>query len=515
MNKNIGYCFAIYIIVFIFHGYLYGDNDQAEQLSYVKYLLDKSLFAQDFYIENIKNHVPNERHFTGLFLSLGFLHLEWFCFVLHIFASMLLFLGIFKIAKKFINDDFWVLLSMLFLLLPLYKFNLGGNDLYYNQLTASNLSKAVGVWAIYFFLDEKIWKAMLCGTLATFFHAVAGAQVVLLIGLVYTFLMLKNLRSSTWNGRGKELAVNHHQFLFGAVFFMLTAGVWLWLMLNGFREKQMPNDQFFALINLRIPHHFIPSAFGLKNYLLLLPLFAFGTYFYRQKNEKIFYFFLITIIIAFVYTVLTLFLHSTFLFSTQWFKATIWLKMFATIAVFASVEKIILEKNWQKLQPKFIATAIIIVFFSLKGIKNFRQNEWTLHTPFSTFKTKAVFDICLKIKNQTPQNAVFVQPSSVTSLKVFGERSSFIDYKTVIHSHAGFAEWYKRVSDVYGLTIENRDINISAFEQADAYFLRQKEAFFLALKAKGVTHILTKKNHHLQFPQVLANDDFIVYLIAE
>lgn len=44
-------------------GYVFGGNDQIEMLSYVKFLQDKTLFQNDFYIQEINKYFFNERFF--------------------------------------------------------------------------------------------------------------------------------------------------------------------------------------------------------------------------------------------------------------------------------------------------------------------------------------------------------------------------------------------------------------------------------------------------------------------
>jgi hypothetical protein len=66
---------------------------------------------------------------------------------------------------------------------------------------------------------------------------------------------------------------------------------------------------------------------------------------------------------------------------------------------------------------------------------------------------------------------------------------------------------------VYQLNLANRDFSKSLFVQADEKFYQLREADFLALKKEGVTHILTKKTHQLNFLKVDENEEYVVYAI--
>ena len=52
---------AAYVIILFRHGYTFGSGDQSEMLPYAKFLKNNTLYANDFYIQNIAAHVPNER----------------------------------------------------------------------------------------------------------------------------------------------------------------------------------------------------------------------------------------------------------------------------------------------------------------------------------------------------------------------------------------------------------------------------------------------------------------------
>jgi hypothetical protein len=511
MGKNILYFIALYLVVLAFHGYTYGENDQIEQLSYTKYLLDNSLYNGDFYINYISKQIPNERYFTAYLLSIFGDNLEWTCFFLHGLISIGLFAGLFRIAKRYIEQDGWIWLALLTLFVPMYKINLGGNDLYYNELLSGNLSKTVGVWAFVFFLEKKYLHFSIFAIFATLFHAVAGAQVMVLASSAY--LINAIFIEKKWKIKENK------DFLLGFLLYSVFAGTWLILLLKNFAEAKLSNEVFYDMINFRIPHHFIPSAFGQKNYLILLPIFAFTTYFFYKKEKMLFGIFLTSLSIAAIYTLAVEVFHSPILFSTQWFKSTIWLKAFAVFAIFSWFS------DW--LFVRFVTffnfinigklTLLLSAFFAFKMMKNpeGRFQKIAYHFPFSDYKNKNEYAIELKFKDLVDKKAIFVQPASITSLKFFSERSSYIDYKTVVHSHRGFAEWYKRVQAVYKLNTQNRDFSISAIAQADQNFYKLKETDFMELKNLGVTHIFTKKSHVLAFPKITENEEFVVYSIQQ
>ena len=135
------------------------------------------------------------------------------------------------------------------------------------------------------------------------------------------------------------------------------------------------------------------------------------------------------------------------------------------------------------------------------------------HFPFSKYALTDEMDIMQQIRQKLPNDVLFVQPGSISTLKFLGARSSYVDVKAVVHQQQGFKEWYRRVQQVYGLNASNRDHSKMLFYQADDQFYACTTEHFSALKKEGVTHILTLQTHDLDFPIIFKNNTYIVYQI--
>ncbi len=518
MVKNAGsnkvrkllYCTALYLVVLAFHGYLFGENDQIEQLSYVKYLFHPSLYPKDFYIQYIAEFVPNERYVVTLLLSfLTEKHLAIGIFVLHYLCSIALFWALFEIASRYIRQEGWIWIALLFLFVPMYKFNLGGNDLYYNELLSSNLSKSVGAWAFLFLLQKKYNHFAIFAMIATFSHPIAGAQVFVLGAGAY--LMLAIFDEKKWSFTA------HQPFLVSCLAYLSIAGLWLFLLLKNYNHEEVNPSDIMEFFQFRAAHHFVPSTFGTKNYIVMSFILLFGTSFFQKKERLVFYIFVISISFAMIYSVLVEGFHSIIPFTTQWFKTTIWLKAFAVLAIFAWISewtllRLITFFNFINVGKTFL---ISLAIFSLYQLKN-PSGRFALQTysfPFSHYEHRPDIDIALKIKDLVSNDALFVQPSSITSFKFFSEKSSFVDIKTGVQSKRGFMELYHRIQTVYHLDLAHRDFSKSLFTQADENFYALHDADFIAFQKLGITHILTKKSHLLSFPIIAQNEEYVVYAL--
>ncbi len=510
MLSKLLYSLALYIVVLAFHGYTFGENDQIEQLSYSNYLIDNSLYISDLYIQSMAKNVPNERYSVALLLSFfGKKNLEWAVFLLHFGFSLALFLGLFNIAKRYIKQEGWIWIALLVLFLPMYKFNLGGNDLYYNELLSSNMSKAVGVWAVLFFLREKYNFFAGLAIVATLLHPLAGLQVFCLCFGAYVINLV--FFEKKWNF---EI---HKSFVINCLLYILLAGSWLFLLLKNFSAANISAAEFFEFIQFRAAHHFIPSAFGQKNYIVMSVLLAFGLYFFYKKEKKVFGIFLTSIIVAILYSIWTEGFKSPLFFPTQWFKTTIWLKAFAILAIFSWISErtffqFIIFFNFINIGKTLLLSLSLYCFFQLKNPSGRFANK-TYSLPNKNYQSRNDISITLKIKYLIPKNAVFVQAASLTSLKFFSEKSSFVDVKANVQTKDGFKNWYERVQKVYQLNLANRDFSKSLFVQADEKFYQLRENDFLSLKKEGVTHILTKKTHQLNFSKIVENEEYVVYAI--
>jgi hypothetical protein len=510
MVKKLLYCTALYLVVLAFHGYLFGENDQIEQLSYVKYLFHPSLYPKDFYVQYIAEFIPNERYVVALLLSfLTEKYLAIGVFVLHYLCSISLFWALYEIASRYIRQEGWRWIALLVLFIPMYKFNLGGNDLYYNELLSGNLSKSVVVWAFLFILQKKYTPFTIFAIIGTFLHPVVGAQVFVLSAGAYTMFAIFDEKK--WDFKA------HQPFFFSILAYLLIAGTWLFFMLKTYNHEQVNSSDIMEFFRFRISHHFIPSAFGTKNYVVMSIVLLLGASFFQKKERLIFYIFVISISFAILYSIMVEGFHSTIPFTTQWFKTTIWLKAFAIIAIFGGLSEWALLRfvtffNFINVGKTLLISLAIFSFYQLKNpTGRFALRSYSF--PFSNYQQRLDIDIALKVKDLVPNDALFVQPASLTSFKFFSEKSSYVDIKTTVQSKRGFMELYRRIQVVYRIDLARRDFSKSLFEQADENFYALQDSDFIALQKIGITHVLTKKTQVLSFPIVAQNEAYVVYAL--
>ena len=506
MIKSFLYSFFLYIILLAFFGYPYGEDAHTELLPYLKYEQNNNLYPNDFFIQSITSSAINERYFFVKILILFKNNLSYCIFFSHFVISITTFLGLYKIAQKYIKDENLIYLFLLTLFLPFSYFSFGSNFLYNNDFLPGNLSSTIGVWALFFFLEKKYLPFALFSAAATFVHPIVGTQLFLLCASTYFFFNYKTLSF-----------YKHKPFIVSTLVYFLLVIIPLYFLLSYFLNGAISDQEVYDLVAFRLPHHFIPSSFHWRNYVVLVPLAAFSTYFFYSKDKVIFYFLVTSIATILVYIFCTDALRSPILFFSQWTRASVWAIPFMLISVFSWVEinhANLLQKVSKTIQfiPFLLALLSCFSLFVLFNPSKF-GNTRHYNLPFLPYETTPSISISIAAKDKISQNALFVQPVSLNLLKYFGEKSSYINMVAFPNSKLFYKEWRRRITQVYGVRPNTFKNYVQMAKQADDNFYALRENDFYALQKEGVTHLLTKKTHLLSFPKILENSEFVIYKI--
>lgn len=502
--KNLLFLLPIYLLILAANGYTFGSGDQVEVLPYALFLGDSSLYPADFYVQYISQAIPNERYFFSKALSLSGNALPFACGFLHLCCSLLLLGGLYRISQLFIHTSILRWGALLLLCLPpLYGINLGGNELYYNTFIPSLLAKSIGIWGLYFFLQQQYTRSLSLLVLCTFFHPVAGAQLFLLLGGVLIWDKIQARADLSW-------------LKIGALFlaFMATAGAWVLFLKLNFDKGIIESALLFEIMEFRVPHHYFPTYFPLKYYLLLLPLFLFGLAFYWRKNKSLSVFFFLTLLGCGCYTIGVELIGSTSLLTAQWYKSTIWLKALSIIALLAWVESKmstwqtdLLSKaaRWALAGLSLLAIGILLQPQLLFPNKSY---DFFWKTPSS-----AIIDIAQQARAKTAKEAVFAIPLPETAFKFHSQRSCYIDYKTVVHRKDALPVWYDRIQTVYGIELGQRQAGENLNVLAQQHFAERSEVEWRALAAGKFQFLLTTAQPVLGFPVIGENKAYKIYRI--
>jgi hypothetical protein len=506
-NKNpefFIYLIITYLLILAFKGFNYASNDVVDVMSYARYLQDNTLFNGDFYVTHIAGTIPNERYVFSELLSFLGGSLKWMPFVLHFFATLVFLAGLYRIFSLYLISKPLRWISILILLGPLYKFNLGGNELFYNMFIASYVAKVFGVFAVYYFLKNRYFNSFLLIIFSTLLHPTVGAQLF----IIFIAARIVNYLSG-------DIDKNRKKTMIGIVLYIILAGIYLVVLLKDVNNPGVSNNEYFEIFEFRNAHHFFPQYFPLKSYYIEMVLYVVGIYFMIiYKMENLLKLSLVIVLGIFVYLAGAFLFKMPLILSTQWFKATIWLELFSLIAVMKYFEKefsLFKTSMFNKWTLTFLNIIVVIIWIMvISGFSYFDQKPYGLVYGMNLSPEE---DIAVKAKKITDKNSVFVYPMGFTGFKYYSERSAYIDFKSVVHRRDALREWYDRIEEIYGVDIGNRRAGEDIFKKADENFKRIDKEKLSELKEEGIDYIVQFKEVTMDLPVVIENNKYKVYKI--
>jgi hypothetical protein len=500
--------FLLYLCLLIFHGYIFGYEDQIEIVPVLYQMDHPEIYQNDFFIQEVLKKPVHERWF--FIHTLHFFHLfnPGIFLLLHAFFSCVLIMGLDKVASSFIKKTFVRWLSILTVLLILYNINLGGNELYYNSLIPSLVAKALAIWGIYC-IWKRIWKwaipLLIC---TTFIQPLVGIQVTLL-----SFLSLIPFSK-------KELVPEIKRLIVPLGIILAFILPWLYLLFAQHSKGDISNDLVFEILEFRLSHHFFPAWFSLSGFLLLPVLAFIGIRVFRKQAPYLAKFIGWIIVGCVVYTLGVEVFEIPLFLDTQWFKSTIWLKAFGVFAVFHLVEKWLTGKNRERypilkvlewpllawLIPMVTLISIYLVKLSPFPIVKDRPYDFLwVHT------LTPEQEICKIAGDVSEPSAIFAVPPDFTMFKWYSKRNSYVDFKAMIHHKDVMAEWYKRVQFVYEINLESKLQQPDLNGAAHAYLGQLDSKTLVEWKSKGIDYLITDRKNELPMDVVGSNERYVIY----
>jgi hypothetical protein len=502
--SSLAFALFAWSLLILRFGYRFGTGDQVELLPYTLFLHDNSLYPHDFFIQALNQSVPNERTVMATLL-LPFVNcLELTCFILHLLSTVILVLGLERLAGRFIRNRYLAWFAILCALIPLNDFTLGNVELYSDCFQASALATAIVVWAINLFLEKRYTHSSVLLSLATFIQLLEGLDVMIVLSGILFFALVR-----------KEESIK--TFLRFTGIYAITAGLYLMLILKQKTVAAPISDSelFAILFQFRHPHHFIFSTFPKPKVIVFFLLSGAAVLFYALRSRQLFQFVVIGLTGILLYAFMVDGLHNIFIGNFQFYKVTQWMKFSGTIALVALVEES-LSFNLPAISRRVEAVLLPVAAVLCLVVTVWFNSYLPWKVPFQLFGMKECDDmisICEQVKKTVTPNAVFIQPFENTELKFYGQRSSYVEFKANVRNRKNVAEWYRRIQLVYYVSVKEAGKGFRLEHDANDYFFNGLQAEDLAvLKREGVTHILTRK----EFPVsggtlILWNGTYAVY----
>jgi len=548
---------SLYALMILRWGYEYGRNDQMQTLAYAQMLADPTLYPADFYLRGIHEHVPNERFVFSRLLAFGAGHLPLISFVGHLLFSLLLLHGLDRIARHFVGNHAlrWGLLFALFV--PLYGVNLGSNELWYNSFFVSNVVKTLGIAGLGWLLRGHYWRVFAAFSAAAFLQPVVGIH---LYGLASAALLLQLLGrkkfrpGATRSGSPKvppsgspsaapsasrsakpigslpaapsassearsSAAPDLTWKTWGGLnaLWLLSAGVWIVFLRLHFEEESPPvPDRFFDILFIfRAPHHYWPPSWSASSWLVIGTLTLAAGLFFRRRSPLLAGWVVWSVVACGLYLLGAVGGRLTEFGALQAFKVTIWLEFLGLVALAGWLEP---AANWilsPLVQRRFVQSLPVLTLVAAVAAFAY-GDQLPMNVPRDTLplhRRGSAVDISLQALALSPTEACFAHPISFTELKVYGQRSSYVDYKVLVHTRAAMHRWYERIQRLYGLSIEQELPASQRYSYADAYFRSLSPETCQDLAGQSITHLLTFSQVSLPFPELCRNRDWVIYVL--
>lgn len=441
---------CLYVLLILYHGFIAFGRDTIETVPYALWMADHRLFASDFHLSHLRSIFPNERWIIAWSLHFFAEQIKLASWVFHGIFSLTLLAGMLRVSDHILRNIEMAVLAVFICLFSLYNINIGSNELYYNMYVPSLAGKAVAVWALFYFLKEQYLQASVLLAMASFLHPLVGFQLFVIASAM---LVWKVVFSKT-----EKKFSNVLKFI---IPYLLTAGIWIVLLLGAQGPKELGEIPFFDIVRFRIAHHFFPAFFPLKSMILLGGLYVVSMYYYYVKKSLLQVFFYVSIL-GMIFYVVGLNAEVELVLSSQWMKVNIWLKFFGIIGFLELCQKLI--------EKRYIRVLTLILFLGALVIALLRFNpSWDKAPPT---------DLYAWISINSDTDDLFLVPPELVDFKARTWRSSYFDFKAMLHHQPAIYEWADRFTSVYGIEITDR-------KPADDIFMKVKNAYFS-------TEVLTK-----------------------
>jgi hypothetical protein len=284
--------------------------------------------------------------------------------------------------------------------------------------------------------------------------------------------------------------------------YLATAGVWVFLIWNSQDTTEHEYYSFFEIVKFRIAHHFIPAYFPLKHIIVLGALYILALLKFRKDNTFLLYFFIISMLGIGIYLI-GINNRSNLILSTQWMKVNIWLKFFSVLA-FMLFMKSIFDRRYYRI--------IILVIFIFSLI-------------ISIFRFSPIYDQEVPenlygwISLQTEKDDVFLVPPTLLDFKSKTLRSSYFDFKAMLHHRPAIYNWAERFEKTYGIEIGHRTPNEHFFKNIENGYLNHIKAELISnvdyiIVPKAMKKRLNKIEFQKIVNEVYIDDKFVLFEVV-
>ncbi|GAB5535181.1 MAG: hypothetical protein Rubg2KO_14300 [Rubricoccaceae bacterium] len=478
-------------LFFLRFGYEFGAGDQDELFSLLLHQLDADVFSRDWYVVDQASQFTVRTPFLWLMQGVTWALPLWAAALgVYLVGWFGVAWGLYRLAEALGANALAASGATMLVLVFIPTWTLGGNSLAPNLLAPEMLGWALALPAVRLTIETRIVAAGVLLACAAYLHLLVGALVTGALGLAILLGALNGRQRERW-----RLALT----LGGTVLLLALPMIWA---IARYRSTgaPLPDDglsAFFLFAELRLPHHYLPSTWGLGRWArfgLLAALGGIGLAVLRHSGrpmrvaERLL---LATGLLCCMAAPLVVWGESLFVAQLQVFKLTVLANALLAIAVCAGIASALPERvrAWPGLRPvPSVALTVGLIALMTGGLLtrqlDSRVGPWARSDdPFTRVEAW--------IAENTPEDALIASPPNRTTVRLATRRSVVVSFKAAPFNDRAMYEWYQRLLAL-APRVDTAGVRGLQFGEAlDAAFASSTTADWTRLaRDYGITHVV-------------------------
>ena len=485
---------ALAAVVFVLRfGYDYGAGDQDDLFPLLLHQLDASAFAHDWYVADQGGQVTVRTPFLWLMRGVMLLLPLWAA-TLVVYAAAWLGVagGLVRLAEALGAPPAAQWASTLVVLVAVPTWTLGGNALVSDLLAPEMVAWALALPAVRLATERRLVAAGALLGLAAYLHLLVGGLVTGALGLAVLFGALGETLRDRW-----RLALR----LGGTA---LIVALPFLLAIVRYRIASPPPagdlSTFFLFAELRLPHHYLPSAFAPGRWARFAALTAAGglglAVMRRMEKPSVFVerLLLAIAVACLVSLILVEGAESLLVAQLQLFKLTVLANALLVVAACTAVAQSApaAVRRWQGPSPvasaAFAGALVLGLGIGLaSGGLDSRIGPWRRAALPMTQAEDWV-------REHTPPDAIVAVPPNSTTFRLRARRAVVVTFKAAPFQDGAIHEWYARLLALAPAATRSPARGL-AFGEAldDAYALNREDDWARLARDYGVTYVLRRQ----------------------
>lgn len=399
-------------------------------------------------------------------------------------------------------DSFLYFLSIV-LFFRLFAFGIGAGEWMIGGLDTKVFAYAFAILSLSSFLCNKHQKGLLFSGLALSFHLLVG--IYNLFCLLPIFLFYQRETNGFFKKFFKALPV-----------FLLAGAVGIYGIVYQFFfiEEDISKLGWDIYVNIRVPHHTLPSHFPFTTWIKMGIFTVLNiTFFLKSKQRKVKLmsaYALFSVIISLVGLTIFIVSGASHHLKYYFFRFSDVMLPFITLLNLVSFLIENKENLYSKKEKQLKYLVILVCLFFIIPKTNHFLAEATTSIPQIKASTNKDIVMTEWINTHTKKNSVFITPPDAQYFYINAERPIFVSWKHSPQSANDMVEWYDRLKllncgkefqnmwevreNYHSLT--EADISVITDKYSDIdYFLTANERLNFPILFKSSKHVLYEVNN--------------------